>query len=651
MAALPFMIGAGALWPGRALAAGFYTGPYLDWMNRPHEGRLNELLQAVIGQRTIAYLLYDASNQVLIGAHLPELGLPVASAFKGPLAMYFFQTVPAYVWQGVPPQYWASTRADQVPTPYQAAWYDYGDILRALWRMMVISDNVSTGHVLAYVAYLLGSSTPLKAFNDWAHGEVGISQLSGLSNWYYGLRGSMEPTDLRYGGQTSIDGQLHRYANLYTVRDLGLFYLWFLESMAPDPQLACAALLNMTFEDRRSNLERLAEQNQGMAFSKNGNLGRDSSPAGIVITDAGLIQHGNGITYLAAMLAVNAEGQVPTLVNLTDQILKGGYDAFVYPSSPLAPAKDANSAYAAALSQNYATSPPRPNEYNYGFVRYSGISAYSAMDEAATVRNPVINSTRGVHLLMQGALIRFQALNDTWAQLIPDDAADNIRQRLGEPLYLKLADLLPIGDEYFSPIPYLLDSSLLPEQKMLVVDIGQRQLSLLEKDNVVFKSPVSLNTLSTPRGSYPVISQWACRSMQAWAPGVPFTTFFHVGGFALHGSPWQRWAESVTQANIVHRLSAGCINLPNWSLNLGFYERPVDELIFRWLGGAGAARQTSHEYPQSGYNQLRIFIVDRVEDLSRHTLPGPIAQNGATWERVQANIAYVPVSAPASFFT
>jgi hypothetical protein len=629
-----------------------YSAPYLRWMDSAYLAPLNELFYNAIGDHTFSFILYDLTNERLIASVQAENALPVASAFKAPLLMYFIYMIEAGVWGSVPVEYWGSTRADQVPAEYHSAWYQHNNILRDLYKMITISDNDATGRVLLYVSRYYNTDKPLVRFNDWAHGIVGISQLSGLSDWYYGIPASEDPTDHRYGGITSIDHEAYRYANLYTARDMGLFYTWFLDEFSAQQQLVCGTLLTQIYADRRANIERLAANNGGMAFSKNGNLGRDISPAGITITDAGLVTHGNGTTYLVAMLCVNAEDQIAEVFKIADDVLKGYYDDFIQENLP-APPSSADDAFANYLSRTY-NSPLqlRPHQYNYGFIKRAALQVYSAPDEAAHLHNPVLSSSRfGVHLLMQGALLRFMPVDHTWAQLIPDNEADSLPQKLARQVYVKLNDLVPIHLDYAAPIPFLLDSRCRPEHKLLVVDIGRLQLGLLEGGNVVFQTPIALNDRSTPRGSYPIINRWLCRHMQAWAPGVPFASFFHSEGYAIHGAPWQRWQETVTQSNLWTRTSAGCINIPNWTIDIGYYRRPVDELIFRWLGGMTTPESAVLEYPSAGYNQVRVFVVDRLSDLQAHQLPDSIAQRGVTWSQVIANLQYVAPLALPTFFS
>jgi len=631
-----------------------YTESYLDWLERPHLAPLNEEFEAATDGRTVGFVLYDLTNNQLLAAIKPESALPVASVFKAPVLMYFLDTISPTVWDSVPVEYWATKDRNAVPETYRTAWREHNAILFDLYYMIVTSDNPATGRVLAYIARTLGINNPIAAFNDWSHEEVGISQLSALSTWEQGVPAGYETSDRRYmGREANIDSRPRPYVNIMTARDLGLYYTWFLDQMNERQIVVGGAVLSIIHEDRRANVERLAYQNDGMSFSKNGSLGVDLSPAGMVITDAGIVQSGDGTTYLVTFLSVGGENRaVGNVFALADEVIKGAYpDAIAAARAAYAAELERENFFDLHLSNAYPEQAPiYDDRYNYGFVRYEGISAYSRPDERFTVRNPVISASRfGVHLLMQGALIRFVPLDATWVQLVPDSHTDNIRTRLSSEIYIKRADLWTISMEHVQPIDYFIDDSIIPANKFVVIDLGNRELIALENENAVFKTPIALNVDYTPRGTYPIYNKWLCRSMQAWAPGVPFTIFFHTEGYAMHGSPWQHWITTVNADNVKKRTSAGCVNIPNWVVSLGSYSRPMDELLFRWVGGVREAEREAHEYPTTDYAQMRVFAVDALRDLKQYNLPTKVAQSKTNWDRIIANIEYLPVTAPASF--
>lgn len=633
-----------------------FSQPYLTALEKPHIAPLNQMYLEIIGDHTVSFILYDLSQNQLLAAIQSEAALPVASAFKGPLLMYFIDTVPPEIWNSLPIEYWSQTNRDAVPAEYREAWQTNFGVLFDLYNTIVFSSNITTGKIFGYLARLQNSSEPLALFNDWSHRVVGTSQLSALSQWNEGIPNGMEQSDPRYVGRdANIDHQPVPQENIMTARDMGLYYLWMLDHMDADQQAACKGLLSIVPGEARANIERLAAQNNGISYSKNGSLGKDLNPSGVVITDTGLIELPNGKTYLLSMLTVGAEYKVvPDMAVLTDQVLKGQYDDLIRQyQQAVVTFSDSAEIYTEHLLETY-TAPAEilPDRYNYGFVKYEGIGVYSRPSEDYPVRNPVISSSRfGVHLLMQGALLRFLPVDDGWAEIIPDDPKDNIRTRLASRVFVKMSDLLPMSYDYAQPIDYFLDPTITPAEKFVIVNVGDRQLVGFERDQLIFKSPIALSPYATPRGSFVILTKWLCRSMQAWAPGVPFSSFFQADGYALHGAPWQRWEATVTQENLPKRLSAGCVNVPNWRVTLGDYTRPMDELLFRWLGGAYSASTQAHEYPKDDYAYLRIFVVDQWDELKSYALPNKVVQYDVKWSSLLDSIHAAPLLAPPSFFT
>ena len=406
--------------------------------------------------------------------------------FKGPVLIYFIHQIDAAVWGSVPVEYWMARDEDELPAEYRAAWKEHQAILRDLHQMIVISDNNAAGRVMAYVAAAQGSDNPIALFNDWSHDVVGVSQLSAMSSWSNGVPGYMESIDERYiEREVNFEYKLIPYENLMTARDLGLYYAWMLTYLTPEQLAVSEAMLSVIQDERRGNVERLAFQNQGIAYSKNGALAADETPFGTVITDAGIAGTGAETTYIVVMLSMDADAQVPNIFFVADETIKGVHDQAIA-DFKLALANEVDMAHfseqhlAAAYGAGVlATS---ADGFNYGFVKYEGVSIYSQPDEEHSLRNPVIGNTRfGVHLLMQGALVRFTVIDQTWAQLIPDSPTDNVRKRLGTEIFVKLTDLHPIALDYARPLDYLLDSSIAQTDKFVVIDLVQRNLTLLKK--------------------------------------------------------------------------------------------------------------------------------------------------------------------------
>jgi hypothetical protein len=630
---------------------GDHLADYLAALETPYAAPLNDHFERVIQSRHVDLLLYDLNSARLVTALAPERPLPVASAFKGPVLIYFVDTVDPAVWSRVPAEYWIATRAEDVPEEFRADWRQHQGILQALYRMVAISDNPATGQVLSYMARAQGRDDPLVMFNDWARERVGVSQLSALSAWNDGVAGDMSPVDRRYLGRgTALAGQVMTFENMMTPRDLGLFYLWMLDHLPPDGLRACREMLSIIHDNRPANLRRLTLDVGGTAYSRNGSLITD---AGTIITDAGLMDLNDGRRFLLVVLTLDAPQLVPGLFEELNHTLRGRYNEIIHNHRYNAvSAEELRETYLAHLRAAYPQQDDNSGgRFRYGFIIPEGVQVYSAPDETRPLRNPIIRSTRfGVHLLMQGALVRFVEVDGDWLELMPDNDRDNVRARLGVRLFVKRADVWPIAPEYSRPIPRLSDQDIGADDKFVAIHLVARELVAFEGAQPVLRVPIVLNPEDTPRGVYIITSKWLARSMQPWAPGVPFTSFFGNQGYALHGSPWQRWMTTVNQGNITGRSSAGCVNLPDWMVRAGDYHRPADELLFRWIGGMENVHERVFDYPSPNYPALRIFSVDYAHNLRTYHRPDGLVRAGASWDAALEASAALPLQAPDSFF-
>lgn len=632
-----------------------YVQGYLEALDRPHLAPLNTELYDAGAGRSVGAIVYDMTNEKLIASLQSEAPLPIASAFKAAVLMFFVDTVDPEVWSSVPIQYWGTNDINEVPERYHEAWRTHQGVLSDLYWMIVISDNPATGRALGYVAQQADRTDPLVMFNDWSHDRVGISQLSAVDFWRFGIPGHMSQQDARYMSRdANVAFVTVKYANIMTPRDLGLYYVWMLEALSPTQQTVCLDLLSVINNERRGNVERLAYNNGGTSFSKNGTLGLEDSPAGIVITDAGIVQDGDNKVYLVVVLSVDGDRDaIPNIFGFADDVIKGRYQDKIDDIQLAYAVEENHNAYFEHRLQTYYPNQPDPStdKLNYAFVRYEGVKAYYQPSLDAEIRNPVISTSRfGVHLLMQGAAIRFVPLDDEWVQHVPDNPQDNVQSRLAGSLYLRREDLWMISPEYVQPIPYLVNPETRPVDKFIIINLGERELVMMEGGTLAFKTPIATNPTYTPVGTYPIIHKWFARSMQAWAPGVPFTSFFHVEGYAIHAAPWQRWEATVTQDNIKDRTSAGCINCPDWITTVGDYTRPVDELIFRWQGGLTQSDELIIERP-GDHASLRVIVVDRWDDIYNYSLPAAVYQTGARWDDIYEQVTTTPVFAPDSYRT
>jgi len=153
----------------------------------------------------------------------------------------------------------------------------------------------------------------------------------------------------------------------------------------------------------------------------------------------------------------------------------------------------------------------------------------------------------------------------------------------GEPWYRIHDELLEITyharaehfrlvqPEEFDPI----SPDVPPQDKWIEVSIARQELKAYEGDKVVLQTRVStgmpdrrisseLVTTETPPGDFHVFSKMPSKHMgnggltsdiEAYElPGVPWTTFFHTTGVAIHGTYWHR--------NYGIQMSHGCVNVP-----------------------------------------------------------------------------------------
>lgn len=629
-----------------------HLGAYLTAMETPYAAPMNIPFERVIGRGNIGVLLYDLENTRLMTALAPENPLPVASAFKAPVLMYFVDTVDPAVWNSVPVTYWNTPSSRDVPEQYRESFREHQAILQALYNMIVISDNPATGIVLSYVARLQSSTEPLALFNDWSRERVGTSQLSALSAWSHGIDAGVAISDARYIERgTTISGGIVTFENMMTPRDIGLYYMWMIASLSEDGQQVCRDVLSIIRDNRGANLERLALDLEGTPYSKNGSLIMDE---GTVIADAGLIELPDSNRYLLVMLSLGAPELIAPLFEELNAALRGRYNELIHNRHfDAVSAEELQAIYLAHLREAY---PQQTNTlddgiYHYGFIIPEGVDVYGSPDDSQPLHNPIIRSTRfGIRLLMQGALVRYVDVDSDWVELMPDNDFDNVRARLGTRLFVKREDIWQIGLQYSQGIARFTDHDITADDKFVVISLVARELAIFEGATPVLRIPIVLNEDATPRGVQVITSKWFARSMQPWAPGVPFTSFFGSDGYALHGSPWQRWSTTVNRGNITGRSSAGCVNIPDWLVRVGDYHRPADELLFRWIGGMENPQERVFEYPSDTFPAIRIYNVDYPHNLQRYVLPAGLTRFGGLWQDAIDAMTALPLQAPETFF-
>lgn len=632
-----------------------WISDFIFALDNPHLAPLNGIFDDLLDNSgNVSFMMYDVLRGQLVAGVNTEAPMPVASAFKGPVFFFFMDMIDAGVWGTVPVEYWSYNVAASVPEEYRESWNTHQRILRNLYDMVVMSDNNAAGRVFKYIADYYDSTIPLTMFNDWSHDVVGISQVSSMGNWRYGMPESIESEDERYmNRQVVLNHELFQFNNVMTPRDLGLYYVWWQNAMNAQAQRVGEDLLAWIQDDRRSNVERLAKEFNGVSYSKNGSLSINETGIAPVVTDGGLINLPDFGYYVVTFLSGNANSQTPKIFERFSNIISGVYNDQIVNIDAVADAdmeqREYFTAYLEYMYDDVVT--VSPNHFNYAFVKYEGIPVYYQPDEDYFMRNPVISASRfGVHLLMQGALIRYRPHDDVWAELIPDSPTDNVRRRLAGRVFFKRTDIHPIGTHRGFLIPYFLDPTVKAQEKMVIIDVERRELTMLEKGFAIFKTPIVLNDIDTPRGGHTLFTRWFSCSMQPWAPGVPFTTYFHVGGYAIHGSPWQRWEKTVNKENVQERLSAGCVNVPNWAVRIGDYVAPLDELIFRWMGGTLAPEQNVYEYGTAEHPTVWVYVVDTLWDLADLHQSPAMRDLLISWETIINQVRALSLTAPGSYF-
>jgi hypothetical protein len=167
----------------------------------------------------------------------------------------------------------------------------------------------------------------------------------------------------------------------------------------------------------------------------------------------------------------------------------------------------------------------------------------------------------------------YQSLH--WITAVDEGLDGNIWYRLTDDLlnfhsYVPAAHLSPIPWQEYSPI----SPSIPAEQKRIEVSIDEQTLTAYENEKIVLHTKVSTGLHSegqtpnglptdTPTGYFRVQTKMPSRHMgdgeltdelEAYELlGVPWVSFFHKDGIALHGTYWHN--------NFGRRMSHGCINL------------------------------------------------------------------------------------------
>lgn len=563
---------------------------------------------------------------------------PVASVFKSFLALYYFVNTPRDEWQ-----------------------YQQGS---RVYSVVVYSNNGQSGQLLAEMGRRVeGPGNAIEKFNDFLLNVMGLT--NGMYSWNWPGTPTVGLGDERFlptqERQIWIRTLSESISNVWTAADLAIgweFISRFNESPYADDEHFREAiritreLCAIPANDYRSPIEKVL--NSGY-IGKDGTLPLGDINVGRVINDAGIVRVPTGEYIISFMSAGENEASTePALQKVVDSMRL--WEEQYHPSGQL---------YISGTSH-----PLYEDGYNYGFVRRQNLELFSGPSEdAPRVDNPVRrNTVFGLMYLMQGALVRFLPVNDEWGKIIRDDALDDVFTGLDwtsgfgdanwavsppRDIFVRLSDLLVIGREHSEEIGYVSD---VPEgtDKYIFMDVPRRQLTLFEGPNAILKTPVVLNMAQTPRGRLYVNRVLMARNMPRY-PSVPYTNFLHDGsslnseGYALHGAPWHRWSETVTRRETLRRYSSGCINLPNWQRTIGQYTMPVDEFVFRWIGGFP---DPAHEIHHIRANQpVRIYSANNLyQTVFDYEPPESVRVHGGNWNDVLNAFDEQQLDAPESFF-
>ena len=277
---------------------------------------LTRSLQMIIGTRRfgVSVLPLGDAAQVIdeVGVNQADQ-LFVASAFKGPVALYFFENVDADVWSGVPVRYWVAKDLDSVPAMYQETWSKYRGILRDMYWSTVYSENEATGNVLMYVYQNTPQNTKAEnaiiAFNNWGLENIGLGAESGLHAWLSGKTSCNQCIDDRYGKKVFIyGGKVLSPNNTYSPRDLALFYK-HLATTGRELGYYNVATELLSIQANEPGMLKFYSSRIGVqSASKDGFVGpySENSDGYYISTDAGLLTLSDGSQYAVAFMAFDA---------------------------------------------------------------------------------------------------------------------------------------------------------------------------------------------------------------------------------------------------------------------------------------------------------------------------------------------------------
>jgi hypothetical protein len=291
--------------------------------------------QSLVLYRSFTFVLYDLTDETLLAAIAPEHQMPVVSAIKGPIFIYFCAQVDEQVWNTVPTDYWETYTPDDVPEEFRETWQEHRSILNDLYRMIVYSDNHATGNVLLYAQQLgdMGDMNPIEAFNHWSEDVVGTSPESGMHEWDQGATDRPGFFDARYNQRLiTIEGIERFYSNTVSAVDLARYYLWLYRSAPQNIRAKTDELLSIIHAEP-SYFENTAYNLDGIPVSKDGFVGpgADHNQSDEYLTaDAGLILLEDRDLIVVTM-AVNSGDRLAAVYGEIENIIRSDRGQIYWP--------------------------------------------------------------------------------------------------------------------------------------------------------------------------------------------------------------------------------------------------------------------------------------------------------------------------------
>jgi len=289
---------------------------------------LTEHFKKIIGARKLAVTVIPVTeiHGVNAAGWQDNTLYAVASAFKGPVAMYFFEMTDPAIWTAVPVHYWGEKKIERIPVGYHATWEQHQKLYFDLYQMAILSENDATGRVLTWVwkntrAKDLGDN-PLRAFNNWSREKVGISEQSGMRAWLVGESICPRCADNRFESQAIIYAKKILYLNnTYTARDLAKYWAYL---ATEGRRLGYFSTAEALMRDQKYGLVgKTARPYDIFTISKDGYIAPDS-PNGNgyrISTDAGLMRLPDGEEYAVAFMAFDSGDLIEPAAKAMSQIL------------------------------------------------------------------------------------------------------------------------------------------------------------------------------------------------------------------------------------------------------------------------------------------------------------------------------------------